>query len=261
MCEILVVDPDPFTVKLLQFVLDQAGHTQRSASDAHAALAQIEQRMPDLILIEINLPKMTGFELCREIRRSSDVPIVFVTTSSTLHHRVTGLQIGGDDYILKPFDAVELLARTNAVLRRCADWKERSSPLATFGEFTLNTLEKTISRGNRCSCGLTLLEFRLFHYLLHNAGRTLSCDQILAAVWETNSGSNRNLVAVYIRRLRSKLMQIGAEPSLIESFSNIGYRFTIPGESGAAERAPGDLNDLQASPSTVAWSESTVYSS
>jgi DNA-binding response OmpR family regulator len=259
--EILIVDPDPFTVKLLQFVLEQASHTQRSAGDADAALALIQQRTPDLVLIEINLPKMTGFELCREIRRTSDVPIIFVTTRSTLHDRVTGLQIGGDDYIQKPFDAVELLARTSAVLRRCADWKERAASQATFEDLTLNLIEQRIARGDEPGCALTLLEFRLMHYLMQNVGRTLSCDQILAAVWEASSGSNRNLVAVYVRRLRSKLAQIGANPGMIESVANLGYRLA---PSAAVERVPGAPDEheyLEIAPSTAAWAESLVYGS
>ncbi len=223
--EILVADDDLASVKLTSFLLEDAGYRVIKAYDATGVLQAIEQRSPDLVLLDVGMPKMSGFDICRQIRRMSDVPIIFVTGSGQLQDRVTGLQIGGDDYLVKPFEPAELLARVEAVLRRRNSDMVNPVTRISQGPLTLDPIEHTVLFENGRSVVLTPIEFRLLYYLMQNSGRVLSPSQILSKVWGYDYEGESNLVAVYVRRLRAKIEHDGESPRHIITVRNLGYKF------------------------------------
>ena len=222
---ILVADPDQLSVKVTTFLLQSSGYTVHVARNQSEALAILECEPPDLILLDIYLPDQDGFITCRRIRQDIQTPIIFLTASPLLADRVQGLQSGADDYITKPFEPIELLARIEAVLRRRNS--DMVLPLSRLrhGDLTLDPIElKAIFRDGRMA-DLTPIEFRLLYYLVKNAGRVISADQILSKVWRYDDGNGNNLVAVYIRRLRSKIERDMRKPHYITTLQSLGYRF------------------------------------
>ncbi|WP_298820574.1 response regulator transcription factor [Chloroflexus sp.] len=222
---ILVVDDDIPSAKLTSYLLEEAGYRVFRAHDATSILQMIEQHNPDLILLDIMMPKIDGFDVCRQIRRNSDVPIIFLSARSQLQDRVMGLQIGGDDYLVKPFEPSELLARVEAVLRRRnADMLNTSTRLSQ-GNITLDPVEHKVLFTDGRVVELTPLEFRLLYYLMKNAGRILNVTQILSKVWGYDYEGESNLVAVYIRRLRTKVEEDPDHPRHVITVRNLGYKF------------------------------------
>jgi DNA-binding response OmpR family regulator len=187
----------------------------------------IEQHNPDLVLLDVTMPKTNGFEVCRQIRRTSDVPIIFLTGRSQLQDRVMGLQIGGDDYLVKPFEPSELLARVEAVLRRRNSDMLNPSVRLSQGDITLDPVEHKVLFADGRTIELTPLEFRLLYYLMKNSGRVLNTSQILNKVWGYDYEGESNLVAVYIRRLRTKVEQNPEQPKHVITVRNLGYKFEV----------------------------------
>ncbi len=222
---ILVVDDDVASAKLTAYLLEDAGYRVFRAHDATSILQMVEQHNPDLILLDIMMPKIDGFDVCRQIRRNSDVPIIFLSARSQLQDRVMGLQIGGDDYLVKPYEPSELLARVEAVLRRRnADVLNTSTRLSQ-GNITLDPVEHKVLFTDGRVVELTPLEFRLLYYLMKNAGRILNASQILSKVWGYDYEGESNLVAVYIRRLRTKVEADPDHPRHVITVRNLGYKF------------------------------------
>ncbi len=221
---ILVADDDIPSVKLTSFVLEEAGYRVYKAYDAGSILQSVEQHNPDLILLDVMMPKSSGFDICRQIRRTSDVPIIFLSGRSQLQDRVMGLQIGGDDYLVKPFEPSELLARVEAVLRRRNSDMLNPSTRLSQGGLTLDPVEHRVVFEDR-SVELTPLEFRLLYYLMKNSGRVLNTSQILSKVWGYDYEGESNLVAVYIRRLRTKIESDPEHPQHVITVRNLGYKF------------------------------------
>jgi DNA-binding response OmpR family regulator len=177
------------------------------------------------VLLDVSMPKTTGFDICRQIRRTSDVPIIFLSARSQLQDKVTGLQIGGDDYLVKPFEPSELLARVEAVLRRRSSDMLNPSARLSHGDITLDPVEHKVLFADERSVELTPLEFRLLYYLMKNAGRVLNTGQILSKVWGYDYEGESNLVAVYIRRLRTKVEPDAEQPRHVITVRNLGYKF------------------------------------
>ena len=222
---ILVADDDLPSVKLTSFLLEEAGYRVMKAYDGPSILQSVEQHAPDLVLLDVSMPKTTGFDICRQIRRTSDVPIIFLSARSQLQDKVTGLQIGGDDYLVKPFEPSELLARVEAVLRRRNSDMLNPSSRLSHGDITLDPVEHKVLFADERSVELTPLEFRLLYYLMKNAGRVLSTSQILNKVWGYDYEGESNLVAVYIRRLRTKVEPDVDQPRHVITVRNLGYKF------------------------------------
>ncbi|MGQ9480632.1 response regulator transcription factor [Chloroflexus sp.] len=222
---ILVVDDDIPSARMTSYLLEEAGYRVFRAHDASNILQLIEQHNPDLILLDVMMPKIDGFEVCRLIRRNSDIPIIFLSARHQLQDRVTGLQIGGDDYLVKPFEPSELLARVEAVLRRRnADVLNTSTRLSQ-GNITLDPVEHKVLFTDGRVVELTPLEFRLLYYLMKNSGRILNVTQILSKVWGYDYEGESNLVAVYIRRLRTKVEEDPDHPRHVITVRNLGYKF------------------------------------
>lgn len=222
---ILVVDDDIPNARMTSYLLEEAGYRVFRAHDASNILQLIEQHNPDLILLDVMMPKIDGFEVCRQIRRNSDIPIIFLSARHQLQDRVLGLQIGGDDYLAKPFEPSELLARVEAVLRRRnADVLNTSTRLSQ-GNITLDPVEHKVLFTDGRVVELTPLEFRLLYYLMKNSGRILNVTQILSKVWGYDYEGESNLVAVYIRRLRTKVEEDPDHPRHVITVRNLGYKF------------------------------------
>lgn len=222
---ILVVDDDIPSARMTSYLLEEAGYRVFWAHDASNILQLIEQHNPDLILLDVMMPKIDGFEVCRQIRRNSDIPIIFLSARHQLQDRVMGLQIGGDDYLVKPFEPSELLARVEAVLRRRnADVLNTSTRLSQ-GNITLDPVEHKVLFTDGRVVELTPLEFRLLYYLMKNSGRILNVTQILSKVWGYDYEGESNLVAVYIRRLRTKVEEDPDHPRHVITVRNLGYKF------------------------------------
>lgn len=222
---ILVADDDLPSVKLTSFLLEEAGYRVCKAYDGPSIITSIEQNTPDLVLLDVSMPKANGFDICRQIRRTSDVPIIFLSARSQLQDRVTGLQIGGDDYLVKPFEPSELLARVEAVLRRRNSDMLNPSARISQGDITLDPVEHRVLCADGRTIDLTPLEFRLLYYLMKNAGRVLNTTQILSKVWGYDYEGQSNLVAVYIRRLRTKVEKEPETPVHVLTVRNLGYKF------------------------------------
>jgi DNA-binding response OmpR family regulator len=223
--QILVADDDINNVKLAAFLLEEAGYRVIKAHDGQKVLGLIDEHQPDLILLDVSMPGMNGFEVCQQIRRASDVPIIFLTAHSQLSDRIKGLQIGGDDYLIKPFEPSELLARIEAVLRRSNSESLAPSSRISQGDLTLDPVEHKVIFTDGRVISLTPLEFRLLYYLMKNAGRILNSSQILSKVWGYDFEGESNLVAVYVRRLRTKVEREPEHPRHIITMRNLGYKF------------------------------------
>lgn len=229
---ILVVDDDTISVKLTAFVLEGAGYGVIKAYSGQSALNMIEAHDIDLVLLDVALPDLDGFDVCTQIRRVSDIPIVFLSGRTQVQDRVHGLRIGGDDYIVKPFEPAELLVRIEAIMRR------RSSSLPfpfpsvqlSLDDIVLSPVDHKAHFADGREVTLTPREFRLLYYLVQNAGRILSTEEILNRVWGSDNTENRNRVAVFIRRLRAKIERDAERPEHIVTVPNLGYKFSTQAE-------------------------------
>jgi DNA-binding response OmpR family regulator len=226
MVKILIVDDEPAVSNLLAYNLRKANYEVLSAEDGPRALELAKIEEPDLILLDLMLPVVDGLDVCRTLRRSSEVPIIMITALGEEVDRVVGLELGADDYICKPFSVREVLARIKAVLRRTHDNKqgmvqqekitgpsglqmEQSGRNATLGD---NKLE------------LTKLEFDLLYHLLRHTGQVFSRERLLEEAWGFDYPGNTRAVDSAIKRLRAKIRAYAPEAEIIETIRGIGYR-------------------------------------
>jgi len=223
---ILVVDDEPSVSDLLAYNLHKAGYETLLAADGHEALRLARQYNPDLVLLDLMLPEVDGLDVCRELRRTSDMPVIMLTARGEEIDRVVGLELGADDYISKPFSMRELLARIKAVLRRTQADRlvgEPASILRGRGGLRMDTESHIVSIG-QTSLALTRLEFELLNLLLTNAGRVLTRERLLEQAWGYDFVGDTRAVDSAIKRLRSKLRLASAEADSIETVRGIGYR-------------------------------------
>jgi two-component system response regulator MprA len=189
--------------------------------DGLSALKSIQLRAPDAIVLDLQLPDIDGLEVCRRIRRAGDpTPILMLTARDAVNDRVEGLDVGADDYLVKPFDLAELLARLRALLRR-RNVAEGDEPVLRFDDLSLNPQTREVHRGSR-AIELTKIEFDLLELFLQHPRQVLTRDQILDLVWGYNFDSGTNSLAVYIGYLRRKLEE-SSEPRLIQTVRGVGY--------------------------------------
>ena len=224
---ILVVDDEPSVVNLIAYNLRKAHYQVLTATNGRDALNQARQTQPDLILLDLMIPEMDGLEVCRELRKTSEVPIIMVTARGEETDRVIGLELGADDYICKPFSVRELLARVKAVLRRTQLGNtEESDTTILHGIAGLQLdFECRLASIDGVKLDLTRLEFDLLHHLLLNAGRVLTRENLLEQAWGYDFVGNTRAVDSAIKRLRAKLRAVSSEVEWIEAVRGIGYRF------------------------------------
>jgi DNA-binding response OmpR family regulator len=223
----LVVDDDRVLADLVAFTLRQEGFQVSLAYDGQSALQQWRAKQPDLIVLDLNLPKVDGFTVCRRIRAEADTPIIMLTVRGEEDDIVRGLELGADDYIPKPFSPRQLVARVKAVLRRAG--KKHVPAVHRVGEFTLNANRRELRIGPDRTVFLTPLENRLFRYLMINAGHILTSEAIIAQVWGPEGG-DRDMLRQLIRRLRRKIEPDPAQPIFIETVPGLGYGLVLPSE-------------------------------
>jgi two-component system, OmpR family, response regulator MprA len=223
---IAIVDDDPAIRTSLGRALRMENYDVDLFDDGASAIRAIQLRVPDAIILDLQLPDLDGLEVCRLIRRSGDAtPILMLTARIAVNDRVEGLDAGADDYLIKPFDLAELLARLRALLRR-RDYHEGDDTLLRFEDLTLNPQTREVRRGAR-SVALTKIEFDLLELLLSHPRQVLTRDQILDLVWGYNFDSGTNSLAVYVGYLRRKLEEDG-EPRLLHTVRGVGYVMKTP---------------------------------
>jgi len=223
--ELLVVDDEPFLRDAVAASLRFLGFEVSTAENGAEALRQARERPFDLVVLDVMLPDTDGFEIVRRLRRDGyHVPVIFLTARDTQADKVTGLTLGGDDYMTKPFGLEELAARIRTVLRRTRP-AAAAGPVLSFADVELDQDTYEVRRSG-CLIDLSPTEFRLLRYLMLNPGRVLTRAQILDHVWDYDFGGSGTVVATYIGYLRRKLAQYG--PELIHTQRAVGYRLRLP---------------------------------
>ena len=227
---ILVVDDEPDVVESVRlgFTLQWREVDVLGAAGGEAALDVVEREHPDIVLLDVGLPDIDGFEVLRRIRAFSDVPIVMLTARDDAMDKVKGLELGADDYVTKPFNHLELMARVKAVLRRL----EMPAPSSRAPSFRSGDLEVDFAKHEARLCGerldLTPTEYKLLYHLVRNAGHVLQHATLLAKVWGREYVDEVDYIRVYVRRLRDKLGDDPDAPRYIRTERGLGYRFIAP---------------------------------
>jgi DNA-binding response OmpR family regulator len=222
--KILAADDDRDLRELIGFTLAQAGYLVLKSGDGPNALKLFEDESPDLVVLDINMPGMSGFQVCEAIRKRSRVPVIMLTVRGEEEDLVRALELGADDYLTKPFSPRTLLARIKALLRRAG--MENTAPLAV-GRVTLDIEEHTVRIGNAEAVRLTKLELRLLQMLLANSGHTVSSDRLLIQVWGHRNSGDRQLLKQLVHRLRQKIEADPAIPQLLQTASGAGYKLVV----------------------------------
>ncbi|MFI6047831.1 response regulator transcription factor [Nocardia sp. NPDC051321] len=221
---VLVVDDEDAVREALVRAMDSEGYETRAAGDGAAALAEIERWQPEVVLLDVLMPFMDGLTACRRLRARGDrTPILMLTARDAVADRVDGLDAGADDYLVKPFDLDELLARVRALVRRTYP---DDGAVLSCADLVMDTTAHEVRRGTRL-VELSRTEFALLEVLLRNEGQALPRETLIERVWGAGLGSTSNSLEVYIRYLRRKL-EADAEPRLIHTLRGIGYRLAPP---------------------------------
>jgi two-component system OmpR family response regulator len=228
---ILVVDDEPYITDLLAAALRFEGFDVEVAESGSEALGSAGRDRHDLVLLDVMLPDIEGTEVCRRLRAAGiETPVLFLTARDATEDKVTGLTVGADDYVTKPFSLDELVARIRAVLRRTAPRPMEDGTRLTYADLVMDEDTHEVWRGGQL-VDLTATEFNLLHYLLSNARRVLSKSDILDHVWPYDFDGDPNIVETYISYLRKKID--GVEPPLIHTVRGVGYSLRLPPEAEA----------------------------
>ncbi len=224
----LAVDDEEHITELVAMALGIHGFEVERVASGRAALAAIEARRPELVLLDVMLPDLDGFEVARRLRQAEGaatrIPIIFLTARDATVDKVEGLRLGVDDYVTKPFSVEELVERVKAVLRRTGGTAHRTNAL-TFHDLALDEETRDVWRDGKF-IDLTPTEYKLLHYLLSNAKRVLTREQILEAVWDYTFAGNASVLETYISYLRHKIDEVG--PPLIHTVRGVGYSLRLP---------------------------------
>jgi two-component system response regulator MprA len=220
---VLVVEDDEAIVDVLRRTLRQEGHEVRAAIDGTEALRLADEFVPDLVVLDLGLPGLDGVEVCRRLRADSDVPILILTARAELDDRIEGLDSGADDYLVKPFERQELLARMRALMRRRPP---RGAATLVVGDLRLNPDRHEVARGDR-EIELTNREFELLEYLMRNERLVVSRERLLEEVWDYDPMAMTNTIDVFVSNLRRKLEE-GGEPRLLHTKRGAGYVLRAP---------------------------------
>jgi len=216
---ILVVEDDRRLRDMLRRNLIFEGYSVDTAEDAESAFLSMRERMPDAIILDLMLPDMDGIEVCRRVREASAVPILILTARDSVEDRVTGLDAGADDYVVKPPEIDELFARLRALFRRHK--MEADPEVYEFADLRLSPRTRQVFRGER-EIQLTAKEFDLLHLFMRHPNQVLTREMIYEHIWEYDFGGESNIIEVYVRYLRTKLEKDGS-PRLIQTVRGVGY--------------------------------------
>lgn len=222
--KILVVDDEPAILELVTYNLEQAGFTTITATDGEAALKLAEIEKPDLVILDVMLPKIDGFEICRTLRARGSTPILMLTARREEVDRVLGLELGADDYLTKPFSPRELVARVRAILRRVAESTTRAEGTIVVGDLIIKPDSHEVKvRGQ--TVDLTLKEYQLLKFLAENPGRVFTREALLDRLWEGEYFGDTRTIDVHIRHLREKIEEDPSNPRYILTVRGVGYKF------------------------------------
>jgi two-component system OmpR family response regulator len=226
---VLVVDDEEHITELVAMGLGYNGFEVQRVASGRAALDAVERRRPDLVVLDVMLPDLDGFEVARRLRQAEGagtrVPIIFLTARDTTQDKIEGLRLGSDDYVTKPFSIEELIERVKAVLRRSSGIGPGPSKLS-YADLDLDEDTRDVWRAGEL-IELTPTEYKLLHYLLSNARRVLTREQILEKVWDYTFAGNASVLETYISYLRHKIDRV--DPPLIHTVRGVGYSLRLPG--------------------------------
>jgi two-component system OmpR family response regulator len=228
---VLVVEDDPTLLDVLRYNLAKEGYEVLTAADGAAGLETARGGKPDLVILDVMLPKMDGYEVCRILRRETTVPIMMLTAKTEETDRVVGLEVGADDYVTKPFSMRELMARVRAMLRRTEMMKKEAlasvgtpAPCLKVGEFEIDIARHKVSRGG-VAVELSRMEFALLEFLARNQGQVFSRDHLLEKVWGYDFAGDTRTVDVHVSWLRHKIETDPAHPKHLLTVRGVGYKF------------------------------------
>lgn len=221
--KILIIEDDQGILKFLRRGLTYEGYEVEVAEEGKQGLELAEEEPPDLVILDLMLPGMDGLEVCRRLRAEGDVPILMLTAKDETNDRVTGLDMGADDYMVKPFEFKELLARIRALMRRA---QPTQTKILEFADLTLDRGTRRAHRGER-TISLTAKEYELLELFMEHPRQVLTREVIYDRVWGYNFGGQSNIIEVYVRYLRQKLEKNG-EPRLIHTLRGVGYVLRKP---------------------------------
>jgi DNA-binding response OmpR family regulator len=223
--KILIIDDEPMIVESVNYNLKQEGYETLAAKDGEAGLELALAEEPDLILLDLMLPGLNGMEVCRQIRKTSEVPIIMLTAKEDEIDRILGLELGADDYVVKPFSMRELLARVKTVLKRfSAGAKTVEASNVTSGDLAIDLLGHEVTVKGR-NVDLSSKEFDLLRILANHPGQVLSREQLLNLVWGNDFYGDSRTVDVHIRWLREKIEEDPGDPKYILTIRGVGYKF------------------------------------
>ncbi len=228
---ILLVDDEPLITDSLSYSLKREGFDVHAVADGISALQAVETLNPDLVVLDLMLPDISGFEVCRRLRTKTTIPVIMLTAKGEEIDRVLGLEVGADDYLAKPFSFRELLARIQALLRRVS--LDRQAPahpqVITLRELTFDPAARRVFKGER-ELQLSAREFDLLATLMKNAGRAMGRDELIREVWGEDWVGDPRTLDVHVRWLRLKIEDDPASPKYIQTVRGFGYRFAGPEE-------------------------------
>ena len=223
--EIWIIDDDEDLAMIISDMLSDHGYKVSHVTNSEAAFDLLTGRTFHLILLDINLPDAEGFDVCRELRRVSEVPVIFASARTSETDRITGLDLGGDDYIPKPFSMKELLSRINALIRRTYGFNEMEKKV-TFGNVTVDIGSRNVTKDGK-SMSLSMREFDLLKYLLEHPNTAIPKEKLLSSVWGAFSEVDPSTLTVHIRWLREKLEDDPADPKYIKTVYKVGYMMAL----------------------------------
>ena len=234
MTEVLIVEDETALAEPLAFLLQREGFEVRMAADGQEALAEFSKAEPDIVLLDLMLPGMSGTEVCKNIRLKSSVPVIMVTARDTEIDKVVGLEIGADDYVTKPYSSRELIARIRAVLRRgrhddSDDVEDIYEEVLRGGPVVLD-VERHVVTVDGDDVAMPLKEFDLLEYLLRNRGRVLTRGQLIDRVWGSDYVGDTKTLDVHVKRVRAKIEEDPGHPKYLTTVRGLGYKIDTPSE-------------------------------
>jgi len=224
MTRVLVIEDEESFRDALQFMLSREGFDVVLAADGAEGIKQFDAKNPDIVLLDLMLPEVSGTEVCKYIRTKSNVPVIMLTAKDTEIDKVVGLELGADDYVTKPFSTRELLARIKAVLRRGSDLDLESVGAVEGGPIRMDVERHALSVNGE-AVSMPLKEFELLEFLMRNSGRVLTRGQLMDRVWGSNYVGDGKTLDVHVKRIRSKIEPDPANPVYLTTVRGLGYRF------------------------------------
>ena len=222
--EILIVEDEPSIAEVVEIYLRRAGYQVQAVRDGNAALKLLEQHLPALILLDVMLPGVDGFSILGWLRDHSDVPVIVITARREEAERIAGLELGADDYVVKPFSPQELVSRVRAVLRRTYREKNNAEKPLTHGDLSINPQTRQVALAGQ-QITLTSREFDLLWLLMRHPRQVFTREQLLERVWGITEYIDPGTVTVHLRRLREKIEQDASQPTRLVTVWGVGYKF------------------------------------